>query len=31
MKKYYVEKPDLKPYEGIIVDKNTGVDFNVCY
>ena len=27
MKKYYVEKPDLKPYEGIIVDKNTKLEY----
>lgn len=27
MKKYYVEKPDLKPYEGITVNKNTKLEY----
>ena len=27
MKKYYVEKPELKPYEGIIINKNTKLEY----
>ena len=26
-KKYYVEKPDLKPYEGIVVNKKTKFEY----
>ena len=27
LKKYYVEKPELKPYEGIIINKNTKLEY----